>query len=88
MKSATISFGESLIPEDIGLSETAATECDLLVAVGSTLEVYPVASMVPLAKTYGAGLIIVNGSPTVLDELADVVIHGSISDVLPPVCDS
>lgn len=88
LKSATISFGQALVPEDIMRSEIAAQECDLMLAVGSTLEVYPIASVVPLAKSLGAKLIIVNGDPTILDELADVVIHGSISEVLPEITNS
>ena len=85
LKSATISFGQALVPDDIVKSEVAATECDLMLAIGSTLEVYPIASVVPLAKSLGAKLIIVNGNPTVLDDLADVVIHGSISEILPEI---
>ncbi len=60
-----------------------SADCDLLLAVGSTLAVYPVANCVPIAVRSGARVVIVNGSPTQMDELADVVLRGSISDVLP-----
>jgi len=82
LKSATISFGQSLVAEDLQRAEAAAASCDLLLAVGSTLGVYPVAGMVPIAARVGAHVVIVNGDPTELDRLADVVVIGSISEVL------
>lgn len=87
LKSDTISFGQNLVAEDIERSNMAAATCDLLLAVGSTLAVFPVARVVPIAKTSGARVIIVNGSPTEMDHMADVVVRGSISDVLPRVVD-
>ncbi len=83
LKSATISFGQSLVPEDLFRAEQAATACDLLLAVGSTLSVFPAAGMVPLAVRHGAVLVIVNGAPTEMDTLADVVLTASISECLP-----
>jgi len=83
LKSATISFGQSLVEADLLRAETAARTCDLLLAVGSTLGVYPAAGLVPTAVRHGAVLVIVNGGPTDMDTLADVVVQGSISDVLP-----
>lgn len=83
LKSATISFGQSLVPDDLQRADHAARTCDLLVAVGSTLSVYPIADVVPIAAAAGAGVIIVNGSPTAMDGLADVVLQGSISEILP-----
>jgi NAD-dependent deacetylase len=83
LKSDTISFGQSLIPEIIDRALRASEECDLLLAVGSTLSVYPVAGCVPLARANGARVVIVNGSPTALDDHADVVVCDSISTVLP-----
>ncbi len=83
LKSATISFGQSLVAEDLFRAEEAAAACDLLLAVGSTLAVYPAAGLVPVAVQHGAVLVIVNGGPTEMDGLADVVVHGSISEVLP-----
>ncbi len=85
LKSATISFGQNLVAEDLVRAERAAGECDLLLAVGSTLSVYPAAGMVPRARHSGAKVLIVNGGPTDHDEIADVVIRGSISEVLPTI---
>ena len=67
---------------------TASEECDVLLAVGTSLSVYPAANAVPRAKAAGAALIIVNGQPTEMDHRADVVINAGISEVLPMVCRS
>ena len=72
-----------LVPQDLARAEQAAQECDLLLAVGSTLSVYPVAGLVPLAKHSGAKIIIVNGEPTAMESLADAVLVGGIGDLLP-----
>lgn len=85
LKSATISFGQNLVAVDIDRATAAAEECDVLLAVGSTLSVYPIAGVVPVAKRAGAAIVIVNGSPTDMDDLADVVVRGSISEVLPRI---
>lgn len=82
LKSATISFGQALRPHDLERAELAAEACDLLLAVGSTLSVFPAAAMVPLARRAGAAVVIVNGDPTEMDDLADVVVRGSITPVL------
>ena len=85
LKSATISFGQSLVADDLGRAERAARECDLLLAVGSTLAVYPICDVVPIARRLGASVIIVNAEPTQFDDLADAVVRGSISDLLPEI---
>jgi NAD-dependent deacetylase len=85
LKSATISFGQNLVADDLARAADAARRCDLLLAVGSTLSVYPVADMVPVARMGGALVVIVNGSETAMDHLADAVLRGSISEVLPAV---
>ncbi|MBV9412035.1 MAG: Sir2 family NAD-dependent protein deacetylase [Acidimicrobiia bacterium] len=83
LKSATISFGQNLVAEDLMRAQLAAETCDLLLAVGSSLGVYPAAGMVPIAKESGAALIIVNAEPTPFDDMADAVLRGSISEILP-----
>jgi NAD-dependent deacetylase len=83
LKSATISFGQSLVAADLQRAIDAARRCDLLLAVGSTLAVYPVADLVPTARSAGARVVIVNGGETEMDHLADAVVRGSISEVLP-----
>ncbi|HEY4608130.1 MAG TPA: Sir2 family NAD-dependent protein deacetylase [Ilumatobacteraceae bacterium] len=83
LKSDTVSFGQSLIPEVIDAAMQAADECDLLLAVGSTLSVFPAAGVVPRAKAAGARVVIVNGEPTGMDYLADAVLLGPIGELLP-----
>ena len=88
LKSDTISFGQALVPEVIDRAMTVAGEADLLLAIGSTLQVYPVAGAVPLAKRAGAKVVIVNAEPTGMDELADAVLRGPIGEILPAICGS
>jgi NAD-dependent deacetylase len=83
LKSATISFGQSLVARDLQRAEAAARSCDLLLAVGSTLSVFPIAGVVPVAKRAGARIVIVNAEPTEMDALADAVIRGPIGEILP-----
>ncbi len=85
LKSDTISFGQNLVAEDIARMEGAALSCDLLLAVGSTLTVYPAASMVPVAHDAGARVVIVNAEPTAYDVLADVVVNLPLSEALPVI---
>jgi NAD-dependent deacetylase len=86
LKSDTISFGQALVPEVIERAMRAAEEADFLLAVGSTLQVYPVAHAVPLAKSNGARLVIVNAQPTQFDALADAILRQPIGTVLPQLC--
>jgi NAD-dependent protein deacetylase/lipoamidase len=83
LKSATISFGQGLVREDLMRAQRAAEACDLLLAVGTTLAVFPIAGVVPLAKEAGARLVIVNAEATAMDDLADAVLRGSIGQILP-----
>jgi NAD-dependent deacetylase len=86
LKSATVSFGQSLNPVDLDRAERASTECDLFLAVGTTLAVSPINRTAVIAVHSGARLVIVNGEPTEFDSLADVLVRGSISEVLPTIC--
>ena len=83
LKSATISFGQGLVQEDIARADRAARTCDLMLAVGTKLSVWPVAGVVPAAKESGARVVILNAEPTEMDALADAVLRGSISEILP-----
>jgi NAD-dependent deacetylase len=83
LKSATILFGEGLKPGVMERAMQAAIEADLLIAVGSTLQVYPVAGVVPAAKEAGARLVIVNAAATQFDRIADAVLHQPIGETLP-----
>ena len=85
LKPATISFGQSLVPEDLFRAESAAAGCDLLLAVGSTLGVFPAAGLVPVAVQHGAVVVILNGGPTEMDSLADVVVYGRLGECLPRI---
>jgi NAD-dependent deacetylase len=83
LKPATISFGQTL-PEDLLLRcQAAAQSCDLFIAVGSSLVVYPAAAFPALAKQAGARLIIINRTETPLDDAADLVLRGEIGLTLP-----
>jgi NAD-dependent protein deacetylase/lipoamidase len=85
LKSDTISFGQQLVPEVIDRAMQAAAEADLFLAVGTSLQVYPIAGAVDLARSAGAKLVIVNAQPTPFDDVADAVFSASISEVLPKI---
>lgn len=85
LKSATISFGQGLVARDLQRAEIAARECDLLLAIGTTLGVYPIAGMVPTAREAGARIVIINGESTEMDSIADSILRGSISEILPRI---
>lgn len=86
LKSATISFGQSLEPDVIARAMRAAEQADLLIAIGTSLQVYPVAGAVPLAKSSGARAVIINAEPTSFDEIADAVLREPIGEILPQIC--
>ena len=83
LKSATISFGQALVPEVINRAMGAAKKTDFLLAIGTSLSVYPVANVVPLAKAARARVVILNAEPTPMDDLADAVLRGTIGEILP-----
>ena len=85
LKSDTISFGQALVPEVIDRAMNAAGEADLLISVGTSLQVYPIAGAVPAAKRAGARVVIVNAQPTPFDGIADAVLRDAIGEVLPRV---
>jgi len=86
LKSDTISFGQALVPEVIARALRVAAEAELLLAVGTSLQVYPVAAALPAARAAGAKIVIVNAEPTPYDEIADAVLSSPISEVLPKIC--
>ena len=83
LKSATISFGQSLVPADLARAEEAAAACDLFLAIGTSLTVYPVAWLPERALRAGARLVIINAEPTPLDDRAHAVLRGLIGEILP-----
>lgn len=82
LKSATISFGQSLVPEVIDRAFQEAESCDLMLCIGSTLTVYPVAMLPTTATRAGARVVTINGEPTAYDSQADAVLQGDITGIL------
>ncbi|MGH3487653.1 MAG: SIR2 family NAD-dependent protein deacylase [Actinopolymorphaceae bacterium] len=87
-KSATISFGQSLDRDVLGAAARAAVSCDLLLAVGTSLQVHPAAGLCEVAVSAGARLVIVNAQPTPYDAVAAAVIRQPIGDVLPRLAEA
>ena len=87
LKSATISFGEQLVEADLDRASRAAMACDLFLAAGTSLGVYPAAGLPELAVRAGARLVIVNGEETPFDPVADAVMHVPLGEVLPALVD-
>ncbi len=85
VKTATISFGQAMPEDEMRRAEVEALECDLFLAVGSSLRVYPAAGFPGLAKRNGARLVILNREPTEIDGLADLVLHREIGPTLGEV---
>ena len=84
IKTATVSFGQSMPADAMRRAEVLAKQCDLFLAVGSSLVVWPAAGFPLMAKRNGARLAIVNREPTEFDALADLVVRNDIGDVLGP----
>jgi NAD-dependent deacetylase len=85
MKPGVIFFGEALPEETLREATWHANHCDLLIVVGSSLVVYPAASIPFVAEQAGAKLVIVNLTPTPADAIADVVINTSAGEALPRI---
>jgi len=85
VKSATISFGQSMPEQEVQDAQTASLACDLFIVLGSSLVVYPAAGFPVLAKRNGAKLVIINREETELDVIADLVAHEDIGDIMNPL---
>jgi NAD-dependent deacetylase len=85
LKSATISFGQALVPGVIARAMQAAEDADVILAIGTSLQVHPVAGMIPVAQAAGARIVIVNAEPTPFDEIADAVVTTPIGAALPAI---
>jgi NAD-dependent deacetylase len=85
LKSDTISFGQALVPEVIERAMHVAGQADVFLAIGTTLQVFPVAGAVPIAKESGARVVILNAEPTPMDSIADAVLRGPIGELLPAI---
>jgi NAD-dependent deacetylase len=82
VKTATISFGQSMPEDAMRAAEIETLSCDLFIVLGSSLVVYPAASFPGVAKRNGAGLVIINNDETDYDDMADLVIHAPIGNTL------
>src|SRR5262249_30543606 len=82
-KPATVSFGQSMPERELSRAFELSQNCDVFLAVGSSLVVQPAASLPLLAKRAGARLLLINRTPTPLDDIADLVIRDEIGKTLP-----
>ncbi len=85
LKTATISFGQNLVPEDLERAERAASSCDCFLAIGTSLTVYPVAYLPNQALRNGAKLVILNAQETPYDDIAHAVLRDQIGLALPAI---
>ena len=84
VKTATISFGQAMPEDEMRRAAELAQHCDLFIAIGSSLVVWPAAGFPMMAKNNRAKLVIINNEPTEQDEIADLVLHHDIGEVLGP----
>ena len=84
VKSATVSFGQAMPEDEMRRASELAKQCDLFLAIGSSLVVWPAAGFPPLARKSGAKLVIINNEPTRQDNIADLVIRHDIGETLSP----
>lgn len=87
LKSATISFGQNLVVSDLERSQAAAERCDLFLAIGTSLGVYPAADLPEIALRRDARLVICNAEETPFDLAADAVVRDQLGSVLPALAD-
>ena len=84
IKTGTISFGQAMPAEAMERAEQLTRSSDLFLSIGSSLVVWPAAGFPLMAKRNGARLVIINREPTEFDDVADLVVHHDIGDVLAP----
>ncbi len=85
LKAATVSFGEAMPVDAMERAHQCSRECDLFIVIGSSLVVFPAASMPLVAKRAGAKLVIINYTPTEMDREADVVVHAKAGDTMQSI---
>jgi NAD-dependent deacetylase len=83
LKSATISFGQNLVPDDLERAQRAASGADVFLALGTSLGVYPAAALPEISLGNGARLVIMNAQETPFDPVADAVRREQLGEVLP-----
>jgi NAD-dependent deacetylase len=84
IKTATVSFGQAMPEAAMQRAEKLSSTCDLFLAIGSSLVVWPAAGFPLVAKRHGARLVIINRDPTDFDDVADLVVHADIGRTLEP----
>jgi NAD-dependent deacetylase len=84
IKTATISFGQAMPEDEMARAAELAQHCDLFIAIGSSLVVWPAAGFPMMARNCGAKLVIINREPTDQDDIADLVIRHDIGETLGP----
>jgi NAD-dependent deacetylase len=84
IKTATVSFGQAMPAAAMERAEQLTKRCDLFLAIGSSLVVWPAAGFPLMAKRNGARLVIINREPTEFDDVADLVLHDEIGEVFRP----
>ena len=84
IKTATVSFGQAMPEDAMSRATELAQDCELFLAIGSSLVVWPAAGFPIMAKNCGAKLVIINNEPTEQDDLADLVIRNDIGETLGP----
>ena len=87
LKSATISFGENLVPDDLRRAQLAAARADMFLSIGTSLVVYPAAGLPEIALRNGARLVVMNAEETPFDPIADAVVREPLGEVLPALID-
>jgi NAD-dependent deacetylase len=87
-KAATISFGQSLRTEVLQAALQAAADCEVFLAVGTSLQVQPAAGLCEIAVAHGARLVVLNADPTPYDPVASALLRGRIGEVLPELVGS
>ena len=85
IKTATVSFGQAMPEAEMRRAHEWTGGCDLFIAIGSSLVVWPAAGFPLQAKKNGAQLVIINRESTEFDSIADLVIHNDIGDALAPL---
>jgi NAD-dependent deacetylase len=85
IKTATVSFGQAMPDAAMQRAQDLARSCDLFLAIGSSLVVWPAAGFPLMAKRHGARLVIINREPTEFDAIADLVVRQDIGTVLAPL---
>lgn len=85
MKPDVILFGEPLPYDALRAAQEAALFCDVLISIGTSLEVEPASDLPHLARRSGSRVIIINRQPTIADKIADVTIHDDVATVLPAI---